>query len=50
MVNSMVDQDTAIQVDTLAQLMIEKGFISENEFYTKLKQVQADYQSRKPEK
>ncbi|GAH77646.1 unnamed protein product [marine sediment metagenome] len=32
-----------IQVDALSQLLIEKGLITEQEFYTKLKQVQADY-------
>ena len=32
-----------IQVDALAQLMIEKGFISKEEFFGKLKQVQAEY-------
>ena len=30
----------SIQVDTLSQLLIEKGFITEQEFYTKLKEVQ----------
>jgi ribosomal protein S8 len=33
----------SIQVDALAQLMIEKGFISKDEFFDKLKQVQAEY-------
>ena len=37
----------AIQVDTLAQLLIEKGLISWEEFFTKLKEVQAEYESRK---
>jgi hypothetical protein len=32
-----------IQTDAVAQLLIEKGFITEQEFFTKLKQVQADY-------
>ncbi len=36
-----------IQVDTAVQLLIEKGFFSEQEFFTKLKQVQAQYQSKK---
>ncbi len=36
----------SIQVDALAQLMIEKGFIAQDEFFTKLKQVQAEYQSK----
>jgi hypothetical protein len=38
----------SIQVDALAQLLIEKGFISREEFFRKLKEVQAEYQSRKP--
>lgn len=33
----------SIQVDALAQLLIEKGIISQEEFFTKLKQVQAEY-------
>ena len=37
----------SIQVDTICQLLIEKGFITEQEFFTKLKKVQADYQKRK---
>ncbi len=36
----------SIQTDALAQLMIEKGFITQDEFFTKLKQVQAEYQSK----
>ena len=36
----------SIQVDALAQLMIRKGFISKEEFFDKLKEVQAEYQSR----
>ncbi len=35
----------SIQVDALAQLLIEKGIITEDEFYAKLKQVQAEYRS-----
>ena len=35
----------SIQVDTAVELQIEKGFFTEQEFYTKLKQVQAKYQS-----
>ncbi len=35
-----------IQVDALSQLLIEKGFITEHEFFTKLKQVQQDYESK----
>ena len=37
----------SIQVDTLAQLLIEKGIISREEFFKKLKEVQAKYESRK---
>ncbi len=36
----------SIQVDALAQLMIEKGLIIEQEFFTKLKQIQLDYHKR----
>jgi len=36
-----------IQLDTVAQLLIEKGIITEQEFFTKLKLVQAEYQRRK---
>ena len=37
----------SIQVDALAQLLIEKGIISKEEFYRKLKEVQSEYVSRK---
>jgi hypothetical protein len=37
----------SIQVDALAQLLIEKGLISREEFFAKLKEVQAEYESRK---
>ena len=37
----------SIQVDTAVQLMIEKGFFTEQEFFTKFKQVQALYQKNK---
>jgi hypothetical protein len=33
----------SIQVDTAVQLLIERGFFTEQEFFTKLKQVQAKY-------
>ena len=33
----------SIQIDALAHLMIEKGFISKEEFFDKLKLVQAEY-------
>ena len=36
-----------IQVDALSQLLIEKGIITEQEFFTKLKQVQHDYESKR---
>ena len=34
------------QVDTLCQLLIEKGIITEEEFYEKLKKFQEDYDQR----
>ena len=37
----------SIQVDALSQLLIEKGLITEQEFYTKLKQVKHDYESKR---
>jgi hypothetical protein len=33
----------SIQVDAAVQLMIEKGFFTKDEFFTKLKAVQAEY-------
>ena len=36
----------SVMVDALAQLLMEKGVISEKEFFTKLKEVQAEYKSR----
>ena len=33
-----------IRLDAIAQLLIEKGLISEDEFYSKLKNVQEQYQ------
>jgi hypothetical protein len=33
----------SIQVDTAVKLLIEKGFFTEAEFFTKLKKVQANY-------
>ena len=35
----------SIQVDAIAQLLIEKGIITKEEFFSKLKQVQSQYQS-----
>ncbi len=41
----------AIQLDALAELLIEKGIIKEKEFLDRLKKVQAEYQEyEKPEK
>ncbi|MBL7176962.1 MAG: hypothetical protein ISS66_14155 [Desulfobacteraceae bacterium] len=37
----------SIQVDAFAQMLIEKGIITEGEFYTKLKQVQLEYQKKR---
>ena len=37
----------SIQVDALSQLLIEKGLITEQEFFTKLKEVQHDYESKR---
>ena len=34
----------SIQTDTLVQLLIEEGIISEQKFFTKFKEVQAQYQ------
>lgn len=40
----------SIQVDALAQLMIRKGFITKEEFFEMLKEVQAEYQKNESEK
>ena len=37
----------SIQLDALTQLLIEKEIITEQEFFSKLRQVQADYQKRR---
>ena len=37
----------SIQVDTLTQLLVEKGIFTEQEFFSKLKQIQAEYKKRK---
>ena len=34
----------SIQVDAAIQLLIEKGFFTQDEFFTKFKQVQGQYQ------
>ncbi len=36
----------SIQVDTAVQVLIEKGFFTENEFFTKMKQVQIEYMKK----
>ena len=36
----------SIQVDALCQLLIEKGIITSEEFFTKLKQIQTRYQTK----
>jgi len=40
----------SIEADALSQLLIEKGVITEQEFFVKLKQVQYDYESRRGKK
>jgi hypothetical protein len=35
----------SIQVDTAIKLLIERGFFTEKEFFTKLKEVQENYLS-----
>ena len=40
----------SIQVDAVTQLLIEKGLITEQEFYTKLKQVQGEWESKRGSK
>jgi hypothetical protein len=37
----------SIQTEALVQLLIDKGIIKQDEFFEKLKQVYAEYQSRK---
>jgi hypothetical protein len=44
-IHELVGSNT-IQLDTIYQLMIEKGFFTEAEFFIKMKEVQADYQNR----
>jgi hypothetical protein len=39
----------SIQIDTAVQLVIEKGFFSEQEFFAKSKQFQAQYQAKRQE-
>ncbi len=35
-----------IEIQAAVQLLVEKGIITEQEFYSKLKQVQSEYQSK----
>jgi len=37
----------SVQVDALAQLLIEKGIITEEDFFAKLKQVLMEYEAKK---
>ena len=37
----------SIQVDALSQLLIEKGLITEQEFFVKLKEVQGEWESKR---
>ena len=37
----------SIQIDALCQLLIEKGLITQQEFFDKMKQVQTDYQNKR---
>ena len=37
----------SIELDGAVQLLIEKGLFTEQEFFTKLKQVQAKYQAKR---
>ena len=36
----------SIQVDALVMLMINKDFVTKDEYFTKLKQVQMEYKGR----
>ena len=36
----------SIQVDAMAMLLIEKGFFTKDEYFTKLKEVQMEYKSK----
>jgi hypothetical protein len=36
----------SIMIETLTQLLMEKGIISNEEFFTKLKKVKTDYQRK----
>ncbi len=39
-----------IQIDTVIQLLIEKGIFAEGEFFIKLKQVQGEWEGKKASK
>ncbi len=39
----------SIQVDAMWRLLVEKGYFTEAEYFTKLKQVQCDYQKKQPQ-
>jgi len=36
-----------IQLDTVTQLLVEKGIFTQDEFFTKLKKVQYEWESKK---
>ena len=36
----------AIQIDSIIQLLMEKGLITEDEYFTKMQYVQAEYKAR----
>ena len=36
----------SIQIDALAMLMIDKGYFTKDEYFSKLKQVQMEYKSK----
>ena len=36
----------SIQVDAMVMLLIEKGFFTQDEYFTKLKEVQMEYKRR----
>ena len=37
----------AIQIDSIIQLLLEKGLITEDEYFTKMQYVQAEYKARR---
>lgn len=37
---------TSIMLETLTQLLMEKGIVTNEEFFTKLKEVQTEYKSK----